>query len=398
LRIGMDVPALVTPCHVVVVKSGPVYALSDQVEYQAELLQRLAPGLMLTHGPNALSAQVGRVRIECLPARDVGGTRLDQAGMMLRTVRRAVASIRQSGLPGLVVSYDPLRSGLIARAVKALTGARFICEVNGVYGSTDNFADLGPAARAHRRRTVTLARAVLRGADGIRLLYDGQLDGWMRPRHGTAVRAFFDPVPLGRFRDEGENPYVLFVGHPFRRKGVDVLVRAFARVRARHPAWRLVLIGYELEAPVRALGVDLERIELRRPVNNSELAPWIGRCGVLALPSRSEAMGRVLLEAGAAGKPRLAAAVDGIPTVVRDGMDGLLFPREDESALADRLDRLMGSAQLRRSLGLAARERVLHEFSADAWLAHFSELANAVLPPPPPRHAVSGSATVPVQR
>jgi glycosyltransferase involved in cell wall biosynthesis len=394
----MDAPALATPCHVVVIKSGPVYALSDQVEYQAELLQRLAPGLMLTHGPNELAAQVGRVRIECLRARDLGGTRVDQAAMMLQTVRRAVASIRRSGLPGLVVSYDPLRSGLIGRAVKALTGARFICEVNGVYGSPDNFADLGPAALAHHRRTVKLARAVLRGADGIRLLYGGQLDGWMAPRSGTAVRAFFDPVPLGRFRDEGEHPYVLFVGHPFRRKGVDVLVRAFARVRARHPDWRLVLIGYELEPSVRSLGVDLERIEVRRPVNNSELAPWIGRCGVLVLPSRSEAMGRVLLEAGAAAKPRLAAAVDGIPTVVQDGVDGLLVPREDEDALAGQLDRLMGSGELRRSLGFAARERVLRDFSADAWLAHFSELANAVLPPPPPTHAISGGATVPVQR
>jgi glycosyltransferase involved in cell wall biosynthesis len=394
----MDAPALATPCHVVVIKSGPVYALSDQLEYQAELLQRLAPGLMLTHGPNALSAQVGRVRIECLPARDVGATRLDQAGTMLRTVRRAVASIRRSGLPGLVVSYDPLRSGLIARAVKALTGARFICEVNGVYGSPDNFADLGSAGLKHHARTVKLARAVLRGADGIRLLYERQLDGWMAPERSTAVRAFFDPVPLGRFRDEGENPYVLFVGHPFRRKGVDLLVRAFARVRTRHPRWRLVLIGHELEPSVRELGVDLQRVDIRRPVNNSELAPWIGRCGVLALPSRSEAMGRVLLEAGAAGKPRLAAAVDGIPAVVQDGVDGLLFPREDEDALATQLDRLMASAELRRSLGLAARERVLRDYSADAWLAHFAELANAVLPPPPPRHAISGGATVPVQR
>ncbi len=393
----MDVPALATPCHVVVVKSGPVYALSDQLEYQAELLQRLAPGLVLTHGPTALSAQVGRVRIECLAARDVGATRLDQATTMARTVRRAVESLRTAALPGIVVSYDPLRSGLIARAVKALTGARFVCEVNGVYGSPDNFADLGAAAPARHRRTVALARAVLGGADGVRLLYDGQLDGWTRPRAGAAIRAFFDPVPLARFRDQGEHPYVLFVGHPFRRKGVDVLVRAFARVRDRHPDWRLVLIGHELETPVRALGLDLERVDVRRPMNNSELAPWIGRCGVLALPSRSEAMGRVLLEAGAAGKPRLAAAVDGIPAVVRDRVDGLLFPREDEAALADCLDRLMGSADLRRRLGFAARERVLREFSGDAWLAHFAELASAVLPPPP-RRAPSGGATVPVRR
>jgi glycosyltransferase involved in cell wall biosynthesis len=396
----MDTPTLVEPCHVVVIKSGPVYALSDQLEYQAGLLQRLASGLILTYGPTKLEAQVGRVSIRCLQTRDVGATRAHQVAVMLKLVRHAAASIRASGLPGLVVSYDPLRSGLVARAVKALTGARFICEVNGVYGSPDNYADLpGEAAARHHRRTLGFASNVLKGADGIRLLYDGQLGGWTRAPEGSAVRAFFDPVPLARFRDEGEQPYLLFVGHPFRRKGVDVLVRAFARVRARHPDWRLVLIGHELEAPVRALGLDLERVEVRRPVNNSELAPWIGRCGAFVLPSRSEAMGRVLLEAAAAGKPRIASAVDGIPAVIRDGVDGLLFPREDEAALAAQLDRVMGSAALRASLGQAARDRVLADFSAEAWLTRFTELANAVLRPRAPTpEPSSGGATVPVRR
>jgi glycosyltransferase involved in cell wall biosynthesis len=395
----MDTPTLAEPCHVVVVKSGPVYALSDQLEYQAGLLQRLAPGLILTYGPQALEAQVGRVAIRCLPTRDVGATRVHQAAVMLRLVRHAVRSVRASGLQGLVVSYDPLRSGLVARAVKGLTGARFICEVNGVYGSPDNYADLpGSAAARHHRRTLGFAATVLRGADGIRLLYDGQLGAWTQAPDGAAVRAFFDPVPLDRFRDQGEQPYLLFVGHPFRRKGVDVLVRAFARVRDRHPDWRLVLIGHELETPVRALGVGLERVEVRRPVNNSELAPWIGRCGALVLPSRSEAMGRVLLEAAAAGKPRIASAVDGIPAVIRDGVDGLLVPREDEAALATALDRVMASAALRTALGTAARERVLTDFSADAWIYRFTDLANAVLRPRAPTPEPSGSATVPARR
>jgi glycosyltransferase involved in cell wall biosynthesis len=398
-RHGMETPTLAEPCHVVVIKSGPVYALSDQLEYQAALLQRLAPGLILTHGPDALETRAGRVLVRCIATRDADSTRLHQAGMMARMVRDAAASIRASGLRGLVVSYDPLRSGLVARTVKAVTGARFICEVNGVYGSPDNYADLpdGAAAR-HHRRTLGIARAMLRGADGIRLLYDGQLAGWARAPNGAAVRAFFDPVPLARFRDEGEHPYLLFVGHPFRRKGVDVLVRAFARVRDRHPHWRLVLIGHLLDEPVRQLGVDLKRIEVRKPVSNAELAPWIGRCGAFVLPSRSEAMGRVLLEAAAAGKPRIASAVDGIPAVVRDGVDGLLVPREDEAALAATLDRVMSSMQLRAALGNAARERVLADFSADAWLHRFTDLANAVLRPRDPSPQPSGRATVPARR
>lgn len=373
-------PQLASERFVVVVRNGPAYDLTDQLEYHAQLLSRLAPGLVLTNGPVAMSREVGRVRIECLPCRDVGATRVDQARYVLRAVGTAVRAIRTSGHPGLVVSYDPFVSGTIARLVRAATGAPFICELNGALGNRDNFADLPDDARtAARARMLRFASWTLRAADGIRLLFDGQLDGVALRGHAPPVRCYFDPVPLERFANLGEQPYVLFVGHPFRRKGVDVLIRAFARVRDRHPEWRLVLVGHQLERECARVGVAMDRIDVRRPTKNSALAPLIGRCGIFVLPSRSEAMGRVLLEAAAAGKPRVGTAVDGIPTVIADGVDGELVPKEDEAALAASLSRLMASRELRSSLGARGRERVLADFSGERYVELFAGLANEVL-------------------
>jgi glycosyltransferase involved in cell wall biosynthesis len=103
------------------------------------------------------------------------------------------------------------------------------------------------------------------------------------------------------------------------------------------------------------------------------------RCGILVLASRSEAMGRVLLEAAAAGKPRIAAAVGGTYTVVADESDGLLFPKADVAALAAALRRLMSDQALRDKLGSAARARTLANFGADSYVKHVAGFVDAVL-------------------
>ena len=99
----------------------------------------------------------------------------------------------------------------------------------------------------------------------------------------------------------------------------------------------------------------------------------------LVLASRSEAMGRVLLEAGAAAKPRIAAAVGGTYTVVTNEVDGLLFPKADVEALATALRRLMSDADLRARLGESARARTLTQFGAENYVQHVAGLVAAVL-------------------
>jgi glycosyltransferase involved in cell wall biosynthesis len=111
----------------------------------------------------------------------------------------------------------------------------------------------------------------------------------------------------------------------------------------------------------------------------------MGRCGIFVLPSRTEAMGRVLLEAMACAKPRVGSDLEGIPTVIEDGVDGLLCKPGDVEDLAAKLHRLMGDADLRKSLGLAGRLRAVAEFNADRYFRRLFDFYGRVLRQVPER-------------
>jgi glycosyltransferase involved in cell wall biosynthesis len=92
-------------------------------------------------------------------------------------------------------------------------------------------------------------------------------------------------------------------------------------------------------------------------VFSDEMPAQIQECSIFVLPSRSEAMGRVLVEAMAAGKARIGANVDGIPTVIEDGVDGLLFRVGDAADLSLKMQMLMTDSRLRHTLAKAAKNR-----------------------------------------
>jgi len=152
-------------------------------------------------------------------------------------------------------------------------------------------------------------------------------------------------------------PVVGFLGRLDPPKGIEDLCAAAAVVDAH-----FVVVGAPLNAPagyVEGLRLLAEerapgRIAFVGPV--AEPGTALAAFDVLAMPSRMEPWGRVAAEALAAGVPVVAAASGGLPEVVRDGVDGFLYPPGDVPALADRLSRLLGDPELRRRMAAAGRE------------------------------------------
>lgn len=143
-----------------------------------------------------------------------------------------------------------------------------------------------------------------------------------------------------------------------RTKRQDLALRAVARLH--NPNVHLLLAG---EGPDRA---ELER--LARNMGLADRVRFLGQVDVLSvyhaadmlcLTSDFESMPIVLLEARACGLPVVATRVGGVPEVVKDGIDGLLFQPGDPADLADRLERLATDPELRNSVTRAGRERVL---------------------------------------
>jgi glycosyltransferase involved in cell wall biosynthesis len=137
------------------------------------------------------------------------------------------------------------------------------------------------------------------------------------------------PIPPGPRR-------VLAAGRASREKGFDVLVAALAEPEAAEVTATIVAEGPErsaLEEQVGALDLS-DRVALRPLVSRAELFDLMRGHQVVAVPSRSEGLGMVALEALALGRPVVASAVGGLVDLVVDGADGALVAPDDARALA----------------------------------------------------------------
>jgi glycosyltransferase involved in cell wall biosynthesis len=374
-NLAQETPA----AYLVLVRKGPSWHPGD-LEPLCLLLSKRFAGELWAFGSYDADMMIGRIRLRAVKERSsVHVWNLARFG---RHVLRWADELRAAHKPGLVViCFEPFKGGLLALYTARRAKGALICEVNGVYASPSNVADTRFAwMRAMRQYLRRLVGAfVVRRATAVRLLFADQLRGFARLPANVVIRQFFDKSNTERFYPGAEEPLVLAVGFPFRVKGFDILCEAFRRVALRHPAWKLVLIGHRVPEELRAGGFEHPQIAAYPGVLQTDVAQWMSRCAIFALPSRTEAMGRVLIEAGAAGKCRLATRVDGIPTVVEDGVDGMLIEKENVVELSAALETLMQDAALRSRLGQAARRRVAQEFSPEAYLQHYAELVDCAL-------------------
>jgi glycosyltransferase involved in cell wall biosynthesis len=124
---------------------------------------------------------------------------------------------------------------------------------------------------------------------------------------------------------------------------------------------------------VERLVADLpEQTRWTRALSTDEVVAALDASTLLVLPSRSEGLGRVIVEALCRGRPVLAAAVGGIRDIVRDGENGVLVPPGDTQALAEALVRLLSDRAEAERLASAARP------SVEPWLATPEEYAQRV--------------------
>lgn len=299
-----------------------------------------------------------------------------------RIVRFAFAERSRPNRTALVVSADPLKGGIFAYVAARIIGAKFAPEVNGDFANPANYMDGEGRARGwlKRKLMIAVATSVLKRADGMRVLYPNQLDFLSRHLERKIVHTVFEFVDLRPFRNYGEEKVVLFAGFPFFLKGVDTLIEAFKRLAPKYPDWQLKILGWFPDPSVMKAHIgDCRQIVHHPAVHHRDMPEHIGRCGIFVLPSRTEAMGRVLLEAMAAAKPRIGSKVGGIPTVIDHETDGLLFDCGNVDQLTAALDRLMADPDLRKRLGEAGERRMRAEFSVERYVERIGGFYNEVM-------------------
>jgi glycosyltransferase involved in cell wall biosynthesis len=161
----------------------------------------------------------------------------------------------------------------------------------------------------------------------------------------------------------GGPPTVLFVGLQFERKGGDVLVESFRRIRTLLPTAQLLLAGVPagyVDGPgIRCLG----ELDKNRPEGAAALASTYASADVFALPTRFEPFGIAFVEAMHFGLPCVGPRAWAVPEIIADGETGFTVPVDDVDDLTERLLRLLRDRALARRMGAAGRERARRLFT-----------------------------------
>lgn len=246
---------------------------------------------------------------------------------------------------------------------------------------------------------VRLERLVARRCDVAICLTEGEKHDWetVNVRHprvevipsGVDIAKFEKPSrPLPEIRRDlglAEDDRIIgYVGRLVELKGINYMIRAMPAILAQVPHARLLIVGDgefrpQLESLARELGVDEHTCFAG---SRADVPDMLAVMDVAVLPTIcAEAMGRVLVEAAAAGKPVVATRLGGVEDVVRHDETGLIVAPEDADALATATITILTDAELATRLGETARKQA-GKFSLDEMMRQLNRLYASFLHPP----------------
>ncbi len=290
----------------------------------------------------------------------------------LATGRRAAAALGREGAD-LVHVHWPMPHALFGNAMRKASAGRtaMVCSF---YSMEVNWVDHRlPWLRPFLKWTIRSADAVTAisssTARAVRDLVDRPVT--VIP-YAAALPEVAPAVAKPALADTQAPIRLLFVGRLVERKGVEVLVRALARLRHRREA-ELVIVGSgntrDRVTRTAALEGVTDHVHLLGLVSPERLAREYAACDIFVLPAvvdsrgDTEGLGVVLLEAMAHERPVVASRAGGILDVVRDGLTGWLVDPGDAEVLADRIFQVASDPEEARRVAARGKRDAATRFS-----------------------------------
>lgn len=249
-----------------------------------------------------------------------------------------------------IVVQGPLLEGLLGAFLKMIFHKELIVELHG------DWEERSPAIKGV---LTFFAKKVLARADKIRAVANYLILKAKKYAPDKTYFLFPTFTDLNDFLAEKDIRFdqeVLFVGRNDRVKGIKYLEEAFASIEKDFPGFKLSLVGEGLPEG------KLPLTEVRNRMKN---------CYCLVLPSVTEGLPRVILEAMALAKPVVASRVGGIPDLVQDGVTGFLFEVGNVRELAEKLKTLLSDRSIAVEMGQRGRALILDQFSNEKYLANY---------------------------
>lgn len=366
---------------ILLIQPGPCYKLNNP---KVEVISKHFDGTILTTSDSneIASATINSgLRFCCLLSRYKAPKLFKLFQFLLFIIKFSLSARRNKDNYDLVVTYDPLKTGIFGVIASRILKCKFAPEINGTYHSNFNYYDKSiKFSRVYAFLYTLIMKLVFTFSDGIKYQYPGQISFFEKKLKKRIVAAFPNLVLLDKFKNISEEKVVLIVGFPFWRKGIDIGINAFKLIADKYPDWKLKILGWYPDMDLlNATIADHSQIFHHKPVMPNEMPDHVGTCAIVCCPSRSEGVPRILMEAMKAEKPLVGSAVDGIPVVIKDGYNGFLFENENISELAEKLEILIKDSQLRKTMGQNGMNLVQKEFSKEQYTTKLIGLYNSVI-------------------
>lgn len=324
---------------------------------------------------------------------------------LMHVLSRRILAVAQQVRPAILHAHSPVLNAIPALWAGRKLGLPVVYEIRAFW--EDAAVDHGSYAEGSWKYKLTqrIETLVCTRANQIAILCDGLKNDLVR-RHIPApkIAPVFNGVDIDDFQPGAPdaeylrtwglsgNKVIGFIGSFYRYEGLDLLVKAFARVVGQQPDARLLLVGGgemegELAQLIDRLGLG-SKVVMPGRIPHERVPGVYGLIDVLAYPRYSMRLTELVtplkpLEAMAMGKALLASDVGGHKELIRHGETGLLFKAGDEAALAEQLGRLLTDGALRETLQRQGRDWVREHQTWDKTTAVYREIyARAQRPNP----------------
>ncbi len=174
----------------------------------------------------------------------------------------------------------------------------------------------------------------------------------------------------GEWKVESGLPVVGFVGELREKKGLAALLNAYAQICKKQPV-SLLIVGEIRDGDDKKLFDDFRITNPQLPITvtghipHTDLPAYYSLMDVFVHPSLRDGMPNAVLEAMACGKTVIATPVGGVKDVIVDGVNGLLVNVNDAEGLAEKMAEALSQPEKRESIGRAARNAVLSQFTLE---------------------------------
>jgi len=284
-----------------------------------------------------------------------------------------------------IIVQSPALEGFVGTLLKILTRRELIVEAHGDWINSYFYYFSIPFEKQFKKVFIKLGRFSLKRADKVRVIstYIHMLaEKYAAPVTFYEFAAFTDIDIFKAEKNLSWEKRIVYVGGLYRLKGVQFLIEAFGKLHRDFPGYKLIIVGdgpykQELESFTKKLKKeDYNDVVFTGRKELSEVKDIMKNCNVVVLPSLSEGLGRVLIEAAMLGKPIIGSNIDGIPDLIKEGINGYLFERGNVKDLEQKIRKIIENPELAEKMGNAGREYMIQKYSTEKYFDSFIKMIN----------------------